>query len=368
MPDLPAESSCAAQTPDRLTWDIFCRVIDNYGDLGVCLRLARDLAGRGAQVRLWSDDLSPLSWMQPTPVEGLACLPWADSARAAPGDVVVETFGCDLPEAFIAAMAAGAVKPAWINLEYLSAESYVERSHGLKSPQFSGPAAGLEKRFFYPGFNERTGGLLREPGLIRAIDGHDGAAWLADHGWAPVAGERVLSLFAYPHAPLASFLEALGPGWLLLLCPGAPQQELPPLLRTGQRAIALPHLSQADYDRLLWSCDLNLVRGEDSFVRAQWAGRPMLWQIYFQDDGAHGPKLEAFLARSMAEAPAPLRAHWHALSLAWNGLAPWNSQAAQALRDLTTAAPHARAWRAELAALPDLTARLQAFAGLSGGA
>lgn len=375
--DTPADSSSELLTPDspesrdNRTWDIFCRVIDNYGDLGVCLRLARDLAQRGARVRLWSDDLSPLTWMQPTPVEGLTCLPWADSARAAPGDVVVETFGCDLPETFVAAMAARAVKPAWINLEYLSAESYVERSHGLKSPQFSGPGAGLEKRFFYPGFSARTGGLLREPGLIAAADthaAHDAGAWLAARGWATAPGERVLSLFAYPHAPLAAFLDALGPGCLLLLCPGAPQQELPPLLRSGQRAIALPHLSQADYDRLLWSCDLNLVRGEDSFVRAQWAGRPMLWQIYFQDDGAHGPKLEAFLARAMAGAPAPLRAHWGALSRAWNGLAPWTAEATQALRDLDDAAAHARAWRAELAALPDLTARLQAFAGLSAGA
>jgi uncharacterized repeat protein (TIGR03837 family) len=349
-------------------WDIFCRVIDNYGDLGVCLRLARDLARRGAQVRLWSDDLSPLAWMQPDPVDGLSCHSWADSTRVEPGDVVVETFGCELPATFVAAMAARPVKPVWINLEYLSAESYVERSHGLSSPQFSGPGAGLEKRFFYPGFSERTGGLLREPGLIEAIEAHDGSDWLGERGWAPAPGERVLSLFAYPHAPLANFLEALGPGWLLLLCPGAPQTELPPLLRSGQRAIALPHLSQADYDRLLWSCDLNLVRGEDSFVRAQWAGRPMLWQIYFQDDGAHGPKLEAFLARAMADAPASLRAHWSALSRAWNGLAPWTPEAAAALRDLAAATTHARAWRAGLAASPDLSARLQAFAGPSIGA
>lgn len=368
MPETPAESSYDAQTPDKPTWDIFCRVIDNYGDLGVCLRLARDLAQGGAQARLWSDDLSPLAWMQPEPVEGLSCRPWADSERAEPGDVVVETFGCELPAAFVAAMAARPAKPAWINLEYLSAESYVERSHGLRSPQFSGPGAGLEKRFFYPGFNERTGGLLREPGLIEAVDAHDGGAWLGGRGWAPAPGERVLSLFAYPHAPLAAFLDALGPGWLLLLCPGAPQAELPPLLRTGQRAIALPHLSQADYDRLLWSCDLNLVRGEDSFVRAQWAARPMLWQIYFQDDGAHGPKLEAFLACSMADAPAPLRAHWGALSRAWNGLAPWTPEAAQALRELGAAAAHARAWRAGLAAQQDLATRLQALAGLSSGA
>lgn len=365
-PEFPLDS----QTADSLapTWDIFCRVIDNYGDLGVCLRLARDLARRGAHARLWCDDLSPLAWMQPGPVEGLEIRPWDESLTAAPGDVVIETFGCDLPARFVAAMAARPVRPAWINLEYLSAESYVERSHGLKSPQFSGPGAGLDKWFFYPGFNERTGGLLREPGLIEAAEAHDGTAWLAARGWAPEPGERVLSLFAYPQAPLAPFLEALGPGWLLLLCPGAPQAAAPPLLRDGQRALALPALTQDDYDRLLWSCDLNLVRGEDSFVRAQWADAPMLWQIYFQDDGAHGPKLEAFLDLSLAGAEGAWAAGWRALSRAWNGLGPWTPTCAEALRERPPAVTQARAWRAKLAAPADLTSRLQAFARGAGGA
>lgn len=354
--------------PSMPTWDIFCRVIDNYGDLGVCLRLARDLAQRGDRARLWCDDLSPLAWMQPAPVERLSYRPWHESASAAPGDVVIETFGCELPAPFVAAMAERPARPVWINLEYLSAEGYVERSHGLKSPQFSGPGAGLDKWFFYPGFTERTGGLLREPGLIDAVEAHDGAAWLGARGWAPEPGERVLSLFAYPHAPLDELVQALGPGWRLLLCPGAPQTALPPLLRAGQRATALPALTQADYDRLLWSCDLNLVRGEDSFVRAQWAGRPMLWQIYFQHDGAHGPKLEAFLDQSLADAPTSLRSNWAALSRAWNRLGPWTAEAAQALHELPAAASHAAAWRAKLSGQLDLTAALQAFARRAGGA
>ncbi|WP_084452118.1 elongation factor P maturation arginine rhamnosyltransferase EarP [Roseateles chitosanitabidus] len=379
MPDVTAESFPASPTPATngtrpLRWDLFCRVIDNYGDIGVSLRLARDLAQRGDAVRLWCDDLTPLAWMQATPIDGLRCLPWADSEQAAPGDVVVETFGCELPARFVAAMAARATAPVWINLEYLSAEDYVERSHGLKSPQFSGPGAGLTKWFFYPGFNERTGGLLREPDLIENAVAHDGAAWLAERGWAPAAGsptgsgqpgegrERVLSLFAYPQAPLDDFLEALGPGWLLLLCPGAPQTAVPPLLRRGQRAIALPPLTQNDYDRLLWSCDLNLVRGEDSFVRGQWAGQPMLWQIYFQDDGAHGPKLEAFLDASLAGADSAWAADWRALSQAWNGLSAWTPACAAALRERPAAEAQARAWRAKLSAQPDLVTALRAFA------
>jgi uncharacterized repeat protein (TIGR03837 family) len=63
----------------------------------------------------------------------------------------------------------------------------------------------------------------------------------------------------------------------------------------GLQVRCLPFLDQDGYDELLWCCDWNLVRGEDSLVRAQWAGKPLLWQLYPQADAAHLPKLEAFL-------------------------------------------------------------------------
>ena len=114
-------------------WDIFCRVVDNYGDAGVCWRLARALAARGQAVRLIIDDATPLRWMAPQGTPGVQVLPWPGPAQ--PGDVVIEAFGCDPPQAFVANMASLARPPVWINLEYLSAEPYVERSHGLPSPQ-----------------------------------------------------------------------------------------------------------------------------------------------------------------------------------------------------------------------------------------
>ena len=169
-----------------MNWDIYCRVIDNYGDVGVVWRLARDLAARGEQVRLWLDDASALEWMapagQPANVQLLAWPAGPDMDAEPTGDVVIEAFGCQLPESVVARMAARPKPPHWINLEYLSAESYVERSHGLQSPQFSGPGRGLIKRFFYPGFNPRTGGLLREPGLLALQEMFDPQAWLAGQG------------------------------------------------------------------------------------------------------------------------------------------------------------------------------------------
>ncbi|WP_077034493.1 elongation factor P maturation arginine rhamnosyltransferase EarP [Pelomonas sp. KK5] len=326
------------------SWDLFCRVIDNYGDVGVCWRLARDLAGRGERVRLFIDDGSALAWMAPEgPPPGVEVLPW-DAALTASfsGDVVVETFGCELPEPFLALMAGRTVPPRWINLEYLSAESYVERSHGLRSPQSFGPARGLDKRFFYPGFTPKTGGLLREPGLL--------GSQLALPGIDRRPGERVVSLFAYANEGLPALLELLSrEPTLLLACPGPLQSRIE--AQGALRVQPLPFLSQDDYDRLLWSCDLNFVRGEDSFVRAHWAGRPLVWHIYPQDDGAHGPKLEAWMER------AGLAADARALNRAWNGLGSWPA----AMPDAAAWAADAQRWRDELALQADLCSQLMAF-------
>ena len=342
--------------PSTPLWDLFCRVIDNHGDLGVCWRLARDLAGRGQQVRLWVDDATALAWMAPQRPAGIELRAWPEGdVEVRPGEVVIEAFGCDLPPAFVARMAARQPAPHWINLEYLSAEDYVERSHGLASPQFSGPGTGLTKRFFYPGFTPRTGGLLREPGLLDRAAAFDGAAWLAARGWAPQSGERVVSLFGYDTAQLPALLDALAlEPTLLLACPGPLQARMSE--RARLRHIALPYLSQDDFDRLLWACDLNFVRGEDSFVRAQWAGKPFVWHIYPQHDDAHHAKLEAFMAR--AELPAAWRELWRG----WNGMTPLPAT----LPALDAAAAHALRWRAQLAAQPDLLTQLQGFLGLSG--
>jgi uncharacterized repeat protein (TIGR03837 family) len=74
----------------------------------------------------------------------------------------------------------------------------------------------------------------------------------------------------------------------------------------------LPWLSQQDYDKLLWACDMNFVRGEDSVLRALWTGKPFVWQIYPQQDGAHLPKLAAFLQQNQLTGAAQ---NFHA---AWN--------------------------------------------------
>ena len=315
-------------------------------------------------LRLWVDDASALSWMAPQGAAGVEVREWNDAATDGiePGDVVIEAFGCDPPAAFVQRMATSTRPPCWINLEYLSAEPYVERSHGLPSPQAGGPGAGLTKWFFYPGFTERTGGLLREPGLLARRAGFDAAGWRASHGCLPGTGERVVSLFCYENAALPAFVGSLAVSPVLLLAtPGLATRQLRRLhgdrsLPPGLRVLELPYLTQADYDHLLWSCDLNVVRGEDSFVRAQWAAVPFVWQIYPQSDGAHEAKLEAFLDAFLAGAEPVFAAELRALWRAWNGLGGslrWPEAAAWRV--------HCERWRAKLAAQVDLGTQLLGF-------
>lgn len=303
-----------------MRWDLFCRVIDNHGDAGVCWRLAAELAARGEQVRLWIDDPAPLRWMAPQGAPGVEVVAWTEPAPALdPGDVVVEAFGCDPPLAFVARMAARPQPPAWINLEYLSAEAYVERSHGLPSPVQHGAGQGLVKRFFYPGFTPRTGGLLREHDLDTRRAAFDRSAWLRSLGVD--ASRRVLSLFCYEPAALGELLAQLAGGdtvTQLLVTAGratAAVQQCGGADAGNLRLHFLPLLGQREYDHLLWACDLNFVRGEDSLVRALLAGAPFVWQLYPQSDQAHHTKLLAFL--DWLQPPPDLRAFF----LAWNGVA-----------------------------------------------
>jgi uncharacterized repeat protein (TIGR03837 family) len=380
--------------PPSLRWDVFCRVVDNFGDIGVCWRLCADLAARGHTVRLWVDDASALDWMAPGARggqwPGVQVHDWVNSQDAAvlaalePADVWIEGFGCEIAPEFIAARAilTGARgqfhvnTPVWINLEYLSAESYVERCHSLPSPVMQGPAQGWTKHFYYPGFTANTGGLLREIDTAphpRPPDATARSAWLAQHGvnWR---GEILVSLFCYEPVALPALLQSLADGarpTLMLVTPGRAQAAVrawlaargdvgadqPDGTRTGAlRLHYLPALTQLDYDLLLCACDLNFVRGEDSLVRAIWAGQPWVWQIYPQDDGAHAEKLMALL--DQIQASDTLRA----AHLAWNGLTlPEEKTVDWGALPQPEWFASAQKLRQRLAEMPDLVSQLIGF-------
>ena len=368
-------------------WDLFCRVIDNYGDIGFCWRLSRQLTTEyGLAVRLWVDDLTSLQRICPSvdPHQtsqqrcGVQINHWIDPfPDVVAADVVIEAYGCELPEKYIQAMLSShsrSRQPVWINLEYLSAESWVEEYHRLCSPH---PRLPLTKYFFFPGFTANTGGLLREKNLLAQRDNtqQNGANWWSQNDLPiPDETETVISLFCYDTAPISNLMEAWTHSQTPIRCI-IPEGQALTLLRNGLNRSALkagdvirqgkltvqiiPFLPQEQYDQLLWMCDCNFVRGEDSFVRAQWAARPLVWQIYPQADNAHYAKLEAFLNRYsqtlVEEASHAFRAFHHDWNkgerLDWNHFWKYHTVFRQ----------HARIWSNQLAAISDLTFNLIEF-------
>jgi uncharacterized repeat protein (TIGR03837 family) len=355
----------------------------------VSWRLARQLrAEHDQRVRLWVDDLASFQRLQPEidpaadsqACQGVEVRHWTSPfPRVAPADIVIEAFGCTLPDSFLADMAARTSRSLWINLEHLSAESWVEDCHRLPSPQ---PRLGLEKCFFFPGFTEKTGGLPREQRLAERRDAFQSDPGPQDDFWAalgvgPRQGpETRISLFCYDHAPVASLLDVLSREDAPTAClvPEGPAardvaawmgwQRAAPGRHGGRGSLSvhlLPFLDQDRYDRLLWACDLNFVRGEDSFVRAQWAARPFVWHIYAQQDGAHWKKLDAFLGRYTRNLTT---AHSSAMRAFWTA---WNSgeevaEAWPAFRSsLAQYGEHARRWFDRVAQAEDLASQLLAF-------
>jgi len=368
-----------------MRWDLFCNVVDNLGDIGVSWRLARQLsAEHGASVRLWVDDLVVFRRLAPTldagadvqVLGGIEVRRWLTPFPAVePAAVVVETFGCELPASYVEAMAARARPPVWINLEYLSAEPWVGGCHGLPSPH---PRLPLTKYFFFPGFAPGTGGVLFERGLagrrLAYQSDADGVARFLDSLGVPprTPDEQLVSLFCYPQAPVGALLDAWAGGRrpvrALAFAGTAAANVLAARglaggLRDGAlTAQVLPFVAQDDYDRVLWSCDWNFVRGEDSFVRAQWAARPLVWQAYSQAGGAHRLKVEAFLARYLGYGGPGTGANMGTLWAVWNGFAATDGLAAAWT---ACSGPEylemARRWEKLLAGPGDLAANLAKF-------
>lgn len=370
-------------------WDIFCSVVDNYGDIGLSWRLARQLAQEhGLKVRLWVNELASFHALRPEIdtqraqqwLEGVEVHLWPEPfPEVAPADVVIAAFGCRLPDNHLQAMAKRTPAPVWINLEYLSAEDWVAGCHGLPSPH---PRLPLTQWFYFPGYTTDLGGLLREAGLLERVREFQSSPtseaefWLA-LGLPPRTEEELrVSLFGYENPAVMALLEqwaegahptrCIVPAGRILegvahffgRCDVMPRQ----VLRRGSLTVhCLPMLPQDRYDQLLWACDWNFVRGEDSWVRAQWARRPMVWQAYPQQDGAHWPKIEAFLPRYLSGLPEDcaraLERLWRAwnagdaLALAWPTVATWK----------TCLRAHAAYWAEKLAGQEDLASRLIRF-------
>jgi uncharacterized repeat protein (TIGR03837 family) len=373
---------------------LFCKVVDNYGDIGICWRLARQLQQEhGIAVTLWVDDLQTFQRICPDVVTdtevqqcaGVTVRHWRDQqgvfSASDVADIVIEFFACDIPPSYLAAMAERNPHPVWINLEGLTAEEWVEGCHRLSSP----PRMSLTKYFFFPGFTNKTGGLLRESSLEEQrrqfqSDPVNMAVFLAQFGVTPTEMASLkVSLFCYPHAPVLALLDAWQSSDAAITClvpEGVAADAIQTFLGSEAKAGAvcthgaltvrvLPFVAQPDYDKLLWACDVNFVRGEDSFVRAQWAAKPFVWHIYPQDENLHHKKLRAFLQRYSPDIES-----LKALYLCWNGAdadsmqaqADWQTLWSDFQADMPKMSRRAVEWQRQMLANGDLASNLLNFA------
>lgn len=370
--------------------DVFCKVIDNFGDAGVCWRLARAIAQAGLSVRLWIDDLHRLSRLRPMldtalrmqRLDGFIVVRWDDAAPQGyePADLVIEAFACRMPDPMLEVLARAEPRRAWINLEYLSAESWVKASHALPSPH---PRFPLTQYFYFPGFEPDLGGLIREQDLGRAraaFDAQARADFLERIGiprTLDTDAGLLVSMFCYPHAPVEALLAAMqiGPSVTCVVPEGVAEAKIAGMLggpaSPGARVtrgrltlIVVPFLEPDDYDKLLWSCDLNFVRGEDSLARAHWAERPFVWQLYPQEARAQQPKLEAFLDISLEGLATETAGRVRSFTQWWNADTPTADELdwpalCDALREWR---PHARHWATRVASAGELSRSLVEFA------
>lgn len=374
--------------PAAFRCDIFCSVIDNYGDIGVCWRLARILANEHAiAVTLWVDDLHSFARLCPAAevtaesqtCRGVTVNHWTAEAfpasvingglskrEIAVADLVIEAFACKLPESYIVAMAVLQEKPVWINLEYLSAEDWVEGCHKLPSPH---PTLPLTRYFFFPGFTKQTGGLLLERDLLARRDAFQRDAVRQQAFWQSIGinmpAEQTLkiSLFSYENEAISGLFDAWASSTQSVLCL-VPEGRIVPQVgryfgddapcagkvyaRGSLQVRVLPFVEQERYDELLWACDINFVRGEDSLVRAIWAARPFIWHIYPQHDAVHLNKLDALLAVHCEQLSPSAR---FAMQKLWQ---LWNEDS-----ELADSSRSAQAWDAFIAACDELNSHAQ---------
>ena len=325
----------AALFSQSFSIDIFCRVIDNFGDAGVLWRLARDFTNHGHQVRVIIDDVKTLSALAPeltpdhfsqTTSRGIKVIHWESAwdkgdCPLTPGEIVIEGFACQIPHDYEYKMSQMAKAPVWINLDYMSAEDWIDEFNALPSPH---PTLPLTKYFWFPGVSKRSAGLIIEDGYRARQERFDHAAFLEKMGAVP--NMVTLFFFAYPYGPIEKLAQALAaykrPLQILLSATKSGEMlkaELEKLQASHIRLVQLPFVDQETFDEILWASDIAFIRGEDSAARAMLSGVPFVWHIYHQDDDAHMIKLAAMTEKMRTVASdTPLFQTWEQFQAGYN--------------------------------------------------
>lgn len=304
------------------TLDIFCEIIDNYGDIGVVYRTAKELQKifPKSKIRAFLNKLdefkkinSQVLDLPSQNIDGIEYITFdylRDNANELlTAQVIIEAFGCQIPEEYMEI--AYDNSELLINLEYLSAEDWIEDFHLQSSPLGRGK---LKKVFFMPGFTEKSGGVIADSNYLeriqRVLENKEfyKKKYLSDI--EDRENKIVGTLFSYEKnfTPLLEDLKKLDKDVVILAMGEKIQDSLRKILKNfsiedfrnslkyGKIEIRfLNFLNQEEYEELINIVDFNFVRGEDSFIRAVLTGKPYMWHIYCQEEYAHMDKIEGFL-------------------------------------------------------------------------
>ncbi|MDR1834194.1 MAG: elongation factor P maturation arginine rhamnosyltransferase EarP [Fusobacteriaceae bacterium] len=301
-------------------FDIFCKVIDNYGDIGVVLRLAKELRRTlpgETSIRVIVNSLKELKVLCPAIKERRPMQQWggltfiredfflANFRNPGPAPLILQTFGCELPEEYLEV--AREKSKLLVNIEYLTGEKWAEGCHLKESP---GPGT-LRKYFYFPGFTPESGGILSRPHLSERIRKNPEKYRFKYFG-SFGAGEDALrgTVFSYER-DFSNFFEALRlldrPVLLLVIGEKAGnsvrknlsffhKKDFGNIYKCGKIELkCVDFFNQDMYEELVDAADFNLARGEDSAAIAAASGKPYLWELYPQEGNAQMEKLEGFL-------------------------------------------------------------------------
>ena len=280
--------------------DIFCQVIDNYGDVGVAYRLAREFKRvyPNKKLRFVINQTEELNLIRKS--EDIEIILYKDFSKIEnSADLIIESFGCEIPKEYM----DKALKNSKliINLEYFSAEKWVDDFHLQES--FLG--GNLKKYFFIPGLSEKSGGILLDNEFLeRKKKVKANKEYYLEKFGIKGKYDLIGSVFSYEKNfdSLIEELKKLDKKIILLILSEKTQKNFIKYFDNGNnydkiKFVKLPFFTYDKYEELLALCDFNLVRGEDSFVRALLLGKPFLWHIYPQDENTHIKKLESFLEK-----------------------------------------------------------------------
>ena len=282
------------------TIDIFCEVIDNYGDVGVAYRLAREFKRiySNKQLRFIINKTEELDLIKKA--EDITIIAYKNIDKIeTPADLIIETFACNIPETYM--NKALKTSKLIINLEYFSSENWVDDFHLQES--FLG--GNLKKYFFIPGLSEKSGGIILDKEFLdRKNKVQENREYYLKQFNIDENYDLIISVFSYEKNfdNFLKTLQKLDKKVLLLLLSEKTQKNFIKYFDNNNyydkiKAVKLPFFTYDKYEELLALCDINLVRGEDSFVRALLLAKPFLWHIYPQDENAHIIKLESFLEK-----------------------------------------------------------------------